>query len=356
MSEIQRVPLEFLQIFLDDPARASLELLSIPQGSTNPFFRSGPKVSMAFDKGKGRENPFDELTYQFDPSFKAKSDVPRFMHIDLAINRDKVGMAMCHATGFVTRYVRATGDPEPKQVRVPIIEVDFMGRLAPRPEFGERDMSFPAIEAIVEELAFSREFNLEHGLVTFDRFQSHQIIESIHSLGIPCGLLSIDHTTSKVIVDYSKDNFIRKESVQRQPSAAMGSLRDAIYGETISFPLIEMADDYRNWLEKEIDECQWDADKQKAIKMDGGSDDLLQAVAGAVYNCTNNAEHYEVPDDINNSSQSSEAKYYDRIGRGSDTSGDENYDGFTEDRFSAYGDRQSPDYLGMNNSPDREVW
>jgi len=355
MPEIQKVPLEFLQAFIDDPARASLELLSIPQGSTNPFFRNGPKVSKAFEKGRGRINPLDELTYQFDPSFKAKSDVPRYMHIDLAINRDKVGISMCHATGFETRSVRAPGEMEPKQVRMPIVEIDFMGRLAPRLEFGERDMSFSEIESMVEELAFQREFNLESGLVTFDRFQSHQIIENIHSMGIPCGLLSIDHTTGKVIVDYAKDNFIRKESVQRQPSAAMGSLRDAIYREAISFPEIDMADDYRNWLEKEMDECQWDAEKQKAIKMEGGSDDLLQSVAGSVYNCTNNAEHFEMPNDIPESERSDEEQYYQSVGRGS--MGDvEGGVGYIEDNFSAYGDRQGLDITGTDTRSDREVW
>jgi len=357
MNQIQKVPLEYLQIFLDDPARASLELLSIPQGSTNPFFRNGPKVTLAFEKGKNRPNPLDELTYQFDHSFKATSDVPRYMHIDLAINRDKVGVAMCHAVGFEKRHVRSPGELEPKEVRLPIVEVDFVGRLAPRQEFGERDMSFSAIEAMIEEIGFTRQFNLESGLVTFDRFQSHQIIETVQSLGIPCGLLSIDHTTGKVIVDYSKDNFIRKESVQRQPSAAMGSLRDAIYREAISFPVIEMADDYRNWLEKEMDECQWDAEKQKAIKMVDGSDDLLQAVAGAVYNCINNAEHFEIPNDISNSERSEEENYYKSVGRGVSGQDDGQGDnGFIEDNNSIYANRQMPDYVGMDRNSDMGVW
>ena len=42
-------------------------------------------------------------------------------------------------------------------------------------------------------------------------------------------------------------------------------------------------------MEKEVDESQFDPDKQKVVKVEGGSDDVIQSVAGSVFNCVNNA-------------------------------------------------------------------
>ena len=132
------IPIEFLEKFIEEPERAVLEYLSIPAGSTNPFFRNSHKVREAIERGKGRPNPFDEETYLFDPNFKSKDHNPRYMHIDLAINRDVVGISMCHASGFVERKIK---DAKGKDViaQIPYVTFDFTARLKPRIEFGEKD-------------------------------------------------------------------------------------------------------------------------------------------------------------------------------------------------------------------------
>ena len=338
---IVKIPLEYFPAFYEEPERATLELLSIPSGSINPFFRNHEKIAQAFERGENRSNPLDELTYQFSPSFVAEETRPRYMHIDLAINGDYVGIAMCHAYDFETRTMRMPGDLEAREVSMPKMRFDFVGRLAPRLEFGEIAMNYNAIEAMIDELAHTRGFNLHEGLITFDRFQSHQLMQSIRGMNIPCGLLSIDHTTSKVLIDYKKDGLVRKEGIPREPAAAMVSLRDAFYREALDIPEITPFDDHRNWLEKELDECQWDGTKQKALKMEGGTDDMLQAVAGAVFNCNNNADpEMEVPL-LDQDDQMSEESYYNAIGR-EDVTGfdlDLNADGYVEDGTSLYDER-----------------
>lgn len=341
------IPLEFLPFFDEEPERAVLEYLSIPVGSTNPFFRNSQKVRDAISRGLGRVNPIDEKTYLFDSDFKSRDDNPRYMHIDLAINRDAVGISMCHASGFSKS--RVTDDKGNEViVNVPYVKFDFTARLKPRVEYGERDMDFEAVLEIIRNLNFDRGFNLEDGLVTFDRFQSHTLMKQLKDLGIPCALLSIDHTISKVIVDHSKDDFIRRESLSRQPSAAMGALRDVLYEERVDFPQIPAYDEIRTWLEKEADEIQWDGEKQKAVKMEGGSDDLIQSIAGSVFNCVNNAQLVGDVGPVNDrDGEQKEEDFYKELGRGEfiDRFGDHketNDLGYVEDDFSAYGG----DFLG----------
>jgi hypothetical protein len=331
-----QIPIEFLPFFKENPDRATLEYLSVPAGSTNPFFRNPEKIVEAMQRGSKHSNPIDEATYQFDSGFRTKDHIPRYMHIDLAINRDAVGISMCHAAGFETRKV---GN---KELSLPRITFDFVGRLIPRTEFGEKEVNYNAIQDLVDELAFKRKFNLEEGLITFDRFQSHMLITNIRGMGIPCGLLSVDRTATRVLVDFKSDGYIRRESVPKEPSAAMGALRDAAYQDRLEFPQMSMADEYRTWIEKEVDECQWDADKQKAVKIEGGSDDVLQAAAGAAYNCTNNACLTHVPEDLRHEEQMAEERFYDEIGRNAPLSEERkvNRDGYVEDGFSAYQDRQ----------------
>jgi len=283
------VPLEFYRFFAENPERAALEYLSIPAGATNPFFRNAEAIDEALRKGMAMPQMIDESTYMIREDAYCQDDAARYMHIDLAINRDGVGISMCHAVGYTQKMARQVGEEEYAEIEVPVISFDFVARLKPRVEYGEREMAFDAILALIEELEFKRRYNLMDGLITFDRFQSHHMISSVRNLGIPTGLLSVDATTSLLKVDFSRQDMVRKVAVPREPSAAMGSLRDALYEHRLILPQMSKADLTRTWIEKEIDESQFDPDKQKVVKIEGGSDDVIQSVAGAVFNCVNNA-------------------------------------------------------------------
>lgn len=283
------VPLEFYKYFAENPERAALEYLSIPAGATNPFFRNTEAVQEALHKGMSVPQIIDEDTYMITEDGVCHDDAARYMHIDLAINRDGVGISMCRAVGYEPKMMRVMGEEEYSEIEVPIIAFDFVARLKPRVEYGEREMAFDAILALIEELQFRRQYNLADGLITFDRFQSHHMISSVRSLGIPTGLLSVDATTSLLKVDFTRQDMVRKIGVPREPSAAMGALRDALYEHRLILPQMSMADQSRTWLEKEIDESQFDPDRQKVVKIEGGSDDVIQSVAGSVFNCVNNA-------------------------------------------------------------------
>lgn len=314
------VPLEFLHFFRDQPDLSVLEYLSMPSSSVSPFFRSRTKIQEAIERSCGRINPLNEDTYQFVDGFCAHDTEPRYMHIDLAINRDAAGVSMCSAPYAITRSVVMRDTGMMGSVDVPYIRFDFVGRLKPRIEYAENEINFSAIQELIYHLAYDLKFNLFGGLITFDRFQSHQLMSNVRAMGIPATLLSVDKTTGKLFVDFEAPHYVRRESVPQEPSAAMGALRDAAYQDRLEIPILPTTDGIgRSWLEREAEECEWDAKNQVARKMHGGSDDVLQSVAGAVYNCSNNANPgsakslAEADEELEAGSTGEEA-FYDRIG------------------------------------------
>lgn len=291
-------PIEYLQYAIRNPELFAQEFLSFPSGAVNPFFRELPKVTAAINKN--RKNPLDESTYAFDPEWKAQHDFPCYMHIDLARNQDAVGLAMSHTKGTMSVEkidLAEVGDKVVTQILdLPLIEVDFCGRLHARKHLGEKVFDFRSIISLVQEV-HNRGFNLKGGLITFDRFQSLMLMDALVDMGFVCGLLSVDHTSRKVLVDFDKDDYIRYESIRGQPAAAMIDFREAITQERIIMPEIPMFDDTIDWFTKEAAESMWNPDKGKAFKMiaPGASDDLLQGVVGSCFNCAVNSEDQILP-------------------------------------------------------------
>jgi len=285
------VPIEWLPFFIEDPVNSAMEYLSFPSGAVNPFFRDIGKVSDAIYKDI--PNPLNWKTYTLDKDFEAGKDKrPRYMHIDLAINNDGAGIAMSHCSGYKAVHTR-TDSGEFGQVMLPIIKFDFAGILRPRKEYNEKEIDYDAIMVLLFDIA-DRGFNVMGGLLTFDRFQSHHMKTTLHKSGFNVASLSVDHTTSKLIVDYNKPDRVRKEPISRQPAAAMLSFRDAVYQDRVIIPVIEECPSRpgQSWLEKEAMESQSVHDGVqrllKAEKIEGGSDDILQAIAGSCFNCVNN--------------------------------------------------------------------
>ena len=283
-------PLEYIIEAISNPELFAQEKLSIPSGSVNPFFREIRKITACIDFNE--LNPFIEEDYSFHGQWKAANDHPRYMHIDLARNQDAVAISMAHATHMVKVEQIKVDDNNGvyiEEAELPLVKFDFAGRLKPRPHLGEKNFDYKQVIHIMQEI-HNRGFNIRSGLITLDRFQSYFLMDTLRNLGFVCGLLSVDHTTRRVIIDYSKDDDIRYESVNRQPSMVMTDFREMVVQERIKFPAIPMFDGSIDWLTKEATEASWNPDKQKVEKMDitGSSDDLLQSVAGAAFNCQNN--------------------------------------------------------------------
>jgi len=208
------------------------------------------------------------------------NDLNRYIHIDLGGTGDACGFSMCHVTHMV-EVTREMMDKEvvPRKIitRSPYVVFDFVGRM-----FAPEGTEFigPDVLDLVFEIV-NRGFIVN--LVTFDGWQSSQLITMLRDEGITSSTLSIDHTAKKVIVDpgNSKAYYIKKESTDRQYLAAYECLKEALYEERLDIPEHEFF----------VIEClsaELDSKRNKIIHNVRGSIDMLQSIAGSLYNATNN--------------------------------------------------------------------
>ena len=313
-------PIEFLPYAIEDPENFALEYLSFPTGATSPFFRDIDKIIEAIHPEL--PNPIQWDTYSLDSQWKIDNDDPRYIHIDLSIRGDGLGIAMCHVAGWKEAFKRnAKGQGE--NTRLPIIQWDLVARLAPREAYDEQEINYDAILELLFEIE-NRGANLREGLTTLDRFQSHQIRTTLLQHGWPCGIQSIDQSTQKIIVDYSKSDFVRKETIPRTLCAAMAALRETFYQERAIVPFLPECPwtPGQTWLEKEAREAQRDVNNSRGlVKVVKGNtqkstDDLLQAMAGSCHNCMCNAmDALGIGDGIEHSSAKdfAEEKFYQQF-------------------------------------------
>lgn len=293
LSTMRECPIEYLQYAQKNPELFAQEFLSFPSGSINPFFRDLVAVTNCVKSDL--KNPMDESTYEFDPEWRCNDAFPRYMHIDLARTQDAIGISMSHTRGTVNIEKVTMSETGTKvnieHIDMPLVEFDFTARLHARRDLGEKVFDFRQIIVILHEIE-RRGFNLKGGLITLDRFQSLLLMDILKDQGFVCALLSIDATTRKVVVDYSKDDYIRYEPIRNQPAAAWVDFREATTQKRIILPRIPMFDEVIDWITKEATESMWDGEKQKVFKMKvpGASDDLIQSVVGSYFNCQVNSE------------------------------------------------------------------
>jgi hypothetical protein len=284
------VPIELHRNFLANRTEFLRNLACWPMTALKPFYR---RTQPLFEAIMDRENPWDYVRKRFPDDFICQDpSVFRYMHFDLSENRDRCGFAMCSAPFHVVRDI--TIGQKVEEMRVPHIYFDFLGII----EVSKGDeLDFQLIPEIVFELR-RRGFVID--LVTFDRFQSTMIMQMLSGEGLHCGKLSIDRTAFKIIIEKvlnprgeTKGWKLKRESTEKQYSDAHQSLKAAIQENRASIPA------WTDWIQRHTQEPQHPfiaealgAEIQDAGCVDHGpfsSIDLLSGMAGACYNCSNNA-------------------------------------------------------------------
>jgi len=199
---------------------------------------------------------------------------------------------MCCAPFHVT--IDVTIGDQVDEIRAPYLYFDFVGAI----EVSKGDeLDFSMIPETVFELR-RRGFPID--LVTFDRFQSTFIIQILQQEGIHVGKLSIDRTAYKIVVKKElKSNGelkgwkLQRVSTEKQYADAHNALKDATYGERCNVPA------WTDWIQRHPLEPQHPM-VTEALGAETGDDgtvdhgpfstiDILSGMAGAAYNCQNNA-------------------------------------------------------------------
>jgi len=225
--------------YIRNPVEAAARFECNPPNMEDAYFRDPDLVRKAFTYG---EDPTNE-DGTFKKWFNSTDQHIRFIHVDLALKRDRAALALVHSPGL--KEVKTLNGSE----KLPVVNVDLVYSW----EAGmNQEINFSAIRQLIIDLC--KKFDVAK--VTFDRWQSIEMIQSLRSLSINADFHSVKKT------DYD-------------------TLTSAIYDGRLRGYWNELL------VEEELLKLRLFSNN-KIDHPTSGSKDLADAIAGSVYNCIEN--------------------------------------------------------------------
>lgn len=214
-SSIIKVPEEHLQAFQGNITIALQDLAGYSVSAANKLFNShaaynsciSPEIIHPFSceqiilsttKEQYQDGFMPIKSYLLSNIKFNRLDMPRYMHLDLALTGDSLGISMCYISGWQSIYKQSsnyekldgtTGEIE-DEIRIPIITYDFMLRINPPNK--PNKISLSKVRDFI--IYLRNELKIKFGLITADQFQSEQLLQELSELGIKTGSLSVDRT------------------------------------------------------------------------------------------------------------------------------------------------------------------
>ncbi len=225
---------DFKVAFYTTPTDALARFACMPPEAVDAFFKSREKIEKAFS-GK---NGVDE-SGRFEEWFIPNPDTDYFIHVDLAQKHDHCAVAMSHVSQWVK--IRSFNDYE--QV-APVISIDAVRWWTPTTD---KSVDFTEVKDYIISLR-SRGFNIR--LVTFDRWNSHDMMNQIKNYNISSEILSV--------------------SKRHYEDMALGIMEERISGPDIKLLVDEL--------------LQLRIMRDKVDHPRKGSKDLADAVCGSIFN------------------------------------------------------------------------
>jgi hypothetical protein len=207
----------------------------MPSDAVDAFFKSREKIEKAFNQASLAVDKFGRLEDWFKPDLEKDY----FIHVDLAQKHDHCAVAMGHVNKWVeVKVTDSYSQP------APIVEIDAVRFWTPTPD---KSVDFSEVKDYILALR-TRGFNIK--MCTFDRWNSHDMMQQLKQYGINTEILSV--------------------AKKHYDDMAMVVLEERLSGPHI--PLL-------------IDELlQLRIMRDKVDHPRKGSKDLADAVCGAVYN------------------------------------------------------------------------
>jgi hypothetical protein len=276
---IIRVPLSLKNEAIRDPENFVRDIANVTQQGLSPFFKRRKKILHAI---KDYPNPFDPFKKRFDDDFLCKDVFTRYLHIDLGLKKDAVGIAMAHVPFFVDREELAGDSKKVVKVKAPVVKLDFWGRIAARKR---EEIILGEVRELIYELS-RRHFYF--GLITLDRFQSVDTIQILRSSGYTVGHMSVDRTSYGLVVDPKGDFGFKRMPTDGNIIACHQALKDLMYDDRLMVPNSNNIDYEKDYFVIELQEAQQDVKTGKVDHPPAGTIDVEQAIAASAFHCINN--------------------------------------------------------------------
>jgi len=167
---------DFTEAFYTDPTDALSRFACMPPDATDAFFKSRMVIEKAFSSPKLNV----DLYGRFDDDFKPNPDRSYFMHVDLAQKHDHCAVALAHVEGWVTMKIG-----EDYKQAAPRVIIDAVRYWTPT---ASKSVDFTEVKDYILSVR-ERGFNLK--MVTFDRWNSHDMMQQLGVHGIKTEILSV---------------------------------------------------------------------------------------------------------------------------------------------------------------------
>lgn len=226
--------------FIRNPIEARARFECEPPNMEDAYFRDADLVRKAFNYG---EDPINEEDGTFKPWFNGTDGHTRFIHIDLGLKRDRAALCLSHSPGF--KEIKTSMGVE----TLPVVNIDLIHSW--EASHGE-EINFASVRQMIIDLC--RKFQV--GLVTFDRWQSVEMIQSLRAQGINADFHSVKKSDYDTLMTSIYDTRLR------------GYWNELLVEEE----LLKL----RLYNNSKIDHPTT------------GSKDLADALAGSVFNCIQN--------------------------------------------------------------------
>ena len=226
---------DFKIAFYRDITDALGRFACMPPEAIDAFFKSREKIEMAFNDLSLAVDGFGRFEEWFNP----KEETDYYIHVDLAQKHDHCAVSMAHIEKFVSVKVTDTYSQP-----APIVKVDAVMYWTPT---SDKSVDFGEVRDYILSLR-SRGFNIK--ICTFDRWNSHDMMQQLKQYGINTETLSV--------------------AKKHYDDMAMVVLEERLMGPHIPLLVDEL-------LELRIMRDKVDHPRK-------GSKDLADAVCGSIYN------------------------------------------------------------------------
>lgn len=177
---------DYTRAFFDNYVDALGRFACMPPLAIDAFFKDEQKINAAF---AGKNGVDDEG--RFLPDFKADLTKRYFIHVDLARVHDHCAVSLAHVEKWETRNIggRMT---EP----APVVQVDAVRFWTPTVN---KNVDFTEVR---EYIVSVKRRGFDVALVTFDRWESDDLIKQLHEYGLKSEKLSVakKHYTDMAMV------------------------------------------------------------------------------------------------------------------------------------------------------------
>ena len=178
--------------YIRNPVEARARFECDPPHMEDAYFRDADLVRNAFNVG---EDPLDE-DGAYKKWFNGSDNFTRFIHVDLALKRDRAALAMVHCPGL--KDINTGLGVE----SLPVLNVDLVKSWEAAPG---AEINFSSIRGLIIDLC--RRFSV--AIVSFDQWQSVEMIQSLKGMGINADFHSVKKTDYDTLMTSIYDKRLR---------------------------------------------------------------------------------------------------------------------------------------------------